>query len=329
MLRALAADAAAVPGWRVVVTWDAALEPFGVPGVEIRVVHSREEEQELFLALAAGADVTFVIAPEFGRLLETRSRAIAQAGGRSAGAMPEAIALCGDKLALAEHLERCGIATVKTRRCDFAELEHLLASSPDERFIVKPRFGAGSIDLFRVGNRSELAAARQGYTAGESFGEPLVQPFVSGISLSVAGIVSPSGIELLPVGRQQIVGGQRPKYEGGSLPAATGQEGAVADLAKRALASISGLRGYVGVDLLLSVTDNGFGLPVVVEINPRLTTSYLGYRMLAEDNLAERLLAADGPYSPVRWRAGRVEFSYDGRAAFRSDGNWIHGHVRR
>ncbi len=73
------------------------------------------------------------------------------------------------------------------------------------------------------------------------------------------------------------------------------------------VASVPGLRGWVGVDLVLP--DDG--PPVVVEINPRLTTSYLGYRRLTGTNLAERWLrgAANGT---IAWGRRRVDFRPDG-----------------
>lgn len=315
MLRALAADAAAVPGWTVTVAWDAELPPFDVPGIAVSFARSPEEELNLFRRHAAAADVTLVVAPEFGGLLEERCRSITKVGGRAANSAPEAIALCGDKLALAEHFSHHGVPTVEARACDFGSLADALGDPPPDGFVVKPRFGAGAAALFRVRNRSELAAAREAYATDQSFGEPIVQPFVSGIALSVAGIVSASGIELFPVGRQNIVGDSQPQYAGGSIPAATGQDVTVAIAARRAIETVPGLRGYVGVDLILPESDGGFGPPVVVEVNPRLTTSYLGYRLLAAENLAERMLAPDTAWPPVRWRDGRVDFGPDGSTA--------------
>jgi hypothetical protein len=54
---------------------------------------------------------------------------------------------------------------------------------------------------------------------------------------------------------------------------------------------------------------------LLIKINPRLTTSYVGLRILADFNLAEVLLAvATGrPLPAWRWRAGAVEFSPMGR----------------
>ena len=48
-----------------------------------------------------------------------------------------------------------------------------------------------------------------------------------------------------------------------------------------------GLSGYVGVDVVLG----NDGRDWAIEINPRLTTSYVGLRALAGFNLAEAMLA--------------------------------------
>jgi predicted ATP-grasp superfamily ATP-dependent carboligase len=73
---------------------------------------------------------------------------------------------------------------------------------------------------------------------------------------------------------------------------------------------VPGLSGYVGLDLLAP-----FATPeelLVVEINPRLTTSYLGYRALADQNIAQYLLPACRPEEPLRWKPQVVTFTADG-----------------
>ena len=78
-----------------------------------------------------------------------------------------------------------------------------------------------------------------------------------------------------------------------------------------ALSTIPGLFGYVGVDLLIpeSPWDR---LPLIVEINPRLTTSYVGYQQLCLDNLAA-MWVGEEPHSTVPlWRPGEVEFNSAG-----------------
>ena len=76
------------------------------------------------------------------------------------------------------------------------------------------------------------------------------------------------------------------------------------------ISSVAGLRGYVGVDLVLG--DQG---DWVIEINPRLTTSYIGLRTLTNDNLAVAMLriALGQPPGNLTWRKARVRFHADGR----------------
>ena len=51
-----------------------------------------------------------------------------------------------------------------------------------------------------------------------------------------------------------------------------------------------------------------------IEINPRLTTSYVGLRALADFNIAEAMLrAANGqPFEALKWKPGRVRFGPEG-----------------
>ncbi len=82
---------------------------------------------------------------------------------------------------------------------------------------------------------------------------------------------------------------------------------------RRACGCIPGLSGYVGFDLILP--NENPACPVIVDINPRLTTSYLGYRLLTNDNIAERILLP-GRYSVgIDWKDHRVAFSPDGSTA--------------
>ena len=65
------------------------------------------------------------------------------------------------------------------------------------------------------------------------------------------------------------------------------------DLATKAVGALAEPFGYLGVDLVLGADVNGRD-DVVIEINPRLTTSYIGLRAAASHgvNLAEAMLAA-------------------------------------
>lgn len=301
MLRAIAADAAAVEGWEVEVVWSQSLGPFCVPGVTVHPTTSPEHEQQLFSELAGRTDRTFVIAPELDQLLLRRQQAVAAAGGRSAGSSASAISLCGDKLRLAGHFQTRGISTIPTRLFDSEAIGEDLAIGSG--LVVKPIDGAGSLNTFHLRHRRDVPRAREAFREMDS--PPIVQPFITGRSVSVAAIVSDREIALFPLATQRIHDGDQLSYGGGAI----GDEPdnpAVLSLVLQALQSVPGLCGYVGVDVI--IPEDG-SATLVVEINPRLTTSYLGYRQLAKANLAPLVITPEEDQPAVAWRSDRVEFA--------------------
>lgn len=84
-------------------------------------------------------------------------------------------------------------------------------------------------------------------------------------------------------------------------------------LALAAAKTLSNPVGYLGIDLVLG-DDPGGHDDTVIEINPRLTTSYVGLRALARENLAAAMLAvAHGERPALSWRLAGVQFTADGR----------------
>jgi tyramine---L-glutamate ligase len=254
----------------------------------------RDFPGELDRALA-GCDAALVIAPEFDGHLLAAHRVVARAGVRWLGCSARAIALCGDKWRLHEHLRAADVRTIPTR----------LAGSSDSLpwpppWVVKPRDGAGSLGIETIRTGSELADLDPS--------NRIVQPRIPGRARSVAVLVDADGrTTMLPVAEQRLSEDGRFAYQGGHVPVED-PNGRIAELATRAVTAVSGLRGYVGIDVV--VPQETPDRPLVIEINPRLTTSYLGYRMLADENLMQRLLGTTS--SPIRWRSGRVEFDPDG-----------------
>jgi predicted ATP-grasp superfamily ATP-dependent carboligase len=279
-----------------------------VPGVEPVTVPSGSYGERAFRDLARGSDFTLVIAPESGGLLEERCRWVEEVNGRLLGPSSAAVRLTADKAALAEHLRRLGVPTPPCTRLPSGSL--LPGSFPA---VCKPRDGAGSQATFLVPRPEALREALRKAEAEGWSGEALLQPFVPGLPASVAFLVGPRQSLALPPAAQHLSDDGRFRYRGGRLPLPAGPAARAARLAGAAVEAVPGLLGYVGVDLVLGEAADGSG-DQVIEINPRLTTSYVGLRALAQTNLAGALLrvAAGEPAPPLGWRAGEVEFRADG-----------------
>ena len=180
--------------------------------------------------------------------------------------------------------------------------------------VCKPRDGAGSQATFLVQNSQDLSGCLAQAVAEGWHGEMVLQPFVPGEAVSVAFLLGPSQcVSLVPVAQHLSEDG-RFHYRGGRLPLSADRAARTVALGRRAIEAVPGLQGYVGVDLVLGPATDG-SRDQVIEINPRLTTSYLGLRALCRDNLAERMLhvalGIDEP--PLSWHERKVEFFADGR----------------
>ncbi|MEK6260698.1 MAG: ATP-grasp domain-containing protein [Planctomycetota bacterium] len=320
MLWAIVDDLLRVPECEVTTTLDARLadETRSRSSVRCDIVTVTEssEERRLFNRLAATSDAVLVIAPETDCQLAERVRRVESLGTRTLNCLPEAIELCGDKLRLTEHLERHALATIPTARADWSRNQP--PQSHHESWVVKPRDGAGSWLTFRIRADScdEWQCVALAYEQAGVSPKALIQPFVAGLPLSVGCLCQSNGdVEIFPIGRQRL--SNEFVYQGGSIPAdiPPATEIALRKLVLSTCATIPGLSGYIGFDLLLPEANPS--RPLIVEINPRLTTSYVGYRLLSANNLAERWLRAvdllpNSKPSPPNWSSDRIEFDSNG-----------------
>ncbi len=274
----------------VTVVWDATLGAFPLSGVRVEAA-----TPESFAAAAANAmadaNQVVVIAPESDGLLLEHRNLVSAAGLDCCGASAETIQICSDKLLSFERLTAVGVPTVPTAAFNGQV-------SADAASIIKPRFGAGCEETFVVEpgeNLPELGAAGDQY---------VIQPFVEGKAVSTAAVRTDRGWSVLPLVEQRVVGRKCLEYHGGVL-CIDGQiqsEG----LTKTILSCLDAVRadrGWIGIDLI----EPTHGPSVVVDVNPRLTTSYVGYRRATDCNLAELLLNAS-KWDVISWRPGVYEF---------------------
>lgn len=295
MLRALVADLVTLADVDVVTALDGRFDPSSLDSAVVPVT-SAKEVPGVFDSLAREQDGTVVIAPETGGVLLRLSRRVLEVGGRLLGSEPEAVQLASDKFLCAAELRRLGVPVLPVA-------PYRPRPRATEALVVRPRFGAGS---------SGLRLVEAGMALPPSAGGLLVSPFSEGMATSVLLILGARGALPLAPCRQLLSGDGRFRYLGGRAPLAPGLARRAVELALRAVKVSPGLRGFVGVDLLLSeISSTG---DQVVEVNPRLTTSYVGLRRLARGNLTRSWLACwDGraPAAPS-WREGEVSFRADG-----------------
>jgi hypothetical protein len=130
--------------------------------------------------------------------------------------------------------------------------------------------------------------------------------------VSVAALCGPRGTQLLPPCLQRLAVDHRFAYLGGRYPLSATLSRRACALARQAFAALPATTGYVGIDMSLS--DDPESRPdVVLDVNPRLTTSYVGLRQAASVNLAQAMLRIGrGESHPLFFHSTPVEFDADG-----------------
>lgn len=301
MLQAVAADFLAA-GCSVQTTFDTRLTvPLGV--AEVKPITRPAQLFPAFDSLAAQADAVLVIAPETAGVLEQWEARLRQRGIRSLGCEPEAVHLCSDKLALALHLQQRGVPTPAT--FDAREVMQHVAGLTFP-CVLKPRDGAGCEHTFVCPDAAVLAHRLA--EAGAAAGAFVVQPWIPGLACSACVLVQKEGLLPLRGGQQHISRGSGGElgYAGGCVPLAPDFERRALALASKAIAAVPGLAGFVGVDLVLGSEP---AQDQVIEINPRVTMSYIALRELCKRNIAEAWL---GRRKKLPWRSGQAAFDSAG-----------------
>jgi predicted ATP-grasp superfamily ATP-dependent carboligase len=261
-----------------------------------------------FDRLAAAADWSIIIAPELDGELARRCRRVLSVGGQLLGPKVEHIELLSDKQRTAEYLATSGVPVCQGQRLSAGPIDRDLVARFPFPAVAKPLDGCGSIGVRLVASTNELT---------ESETPRRIEKYAPGLAASIAAICGPDGFQVLPPCTQQLSNDGTFRYSGGSSPIAPTLAARATALARRSLDALPGLVGYVGIDLVLGDDHDGSD-DVVIEINPRLTTSYVGLRELAETNLVLAMLdAAMGrPANALSFRPGRVEFDCGGTVKY-------------
>lgn len=275
MLTALVKDLAALPGIEILATRDSRLPP---PDLTARFhpVEPGEDPWALWRSLIASADAFLPVAPETDGILENLSLLATAAGCRLIGSAPGAVRLTASKRATAKRLAAHGVDTVPTwPASDFPDVA--------KGWVVKPDQGAGCEDTMLFERRAELEEWLAHGRQSKGF---IVQPYLPGPTGSLSVLYADGATWLLACNRQKVaLSDGRFHYTGGVVGGFEAGREAYQALAEAVGKAIEGLWGYVGIDFVATP-----GGPLLLEINPRPTTSYVGLHRALGVNPAGLLL---------------------------------------
>lgn len=238
----------------------------------------------------AQCDAAWPIAPETAGLLGGLCRDVENAGKPLLNSTAEAVTLASSKLATLQTLADHQLPTVPCYR-----ISQTPTDLPFPR-ICKPDDGVGAEGLAII-RRPEQ------WTGATFVPDSIAQPLLAGDALSLSALFTNGRARLLTVNRQHVE-----ETEGGMLVTACevnalpDDDGRWQHLADRVAEAISGLWGYAGIDLILTARG-----PRILEVNPRLTTSYAGIGRATGENPAAMVidLLETGCLPPPRSPGGK------------------------
>ena len=235
-----------------VVAVDADPAAVGLRLADQQQVIPRSDDSHYLAALLRVATMTDVqalvctVAEEY-RSLAKAADYLAEAGVRTFMPPLEAVELCTDKWAFAEHMHDSGLPGPMTGNAT--------AAGVNRPWIVKPRFGRGSRDVMACQTRSQLAAALR------QVPDPLVQTQLTGREFTADVLVDVTGAVVCVAPRWRV------ETRGGiSTKGMTFQDDEVSNVVSLVVKSLelvgpANVQGFVAED----------GAVAVHEVNPRFS----------------------------------------------------------
>lgn len=229
----------------------------------IEIVTAGENAWDTWRSLMQECDATWIIAPETDEILYRLVRLAEECNCRVIGCSPEFIRVTTSKWKTAEWLQSHSIPTVPV----YTDPRDL----PDHTggWVIKPDDGVGGEGVYYIRELSRVRA----YCQRQADARRLLQPYIPGTAASMTLLCHAGNALLLGCNEQCFVFGSDGKGElqaviVNGLRRYHDAMIAIADDLARAMPRET---AFIGVDLIIA--EEG---PVVIEINPRLTTAYAG-----------------------------------------------------
>lgn len=229
---------------------------------QVITVSGQDDVWDIWNQCIRDTDAVWLIAPEAGGML-SRLTALVQGHHKTLlGSNGNAVDLAGSKMATFMVLQAAGIDAVPSYNLDDWPKDE---AGP---WVAKPDDGVGCDGTRYFDTTSALGDwIAQGSVAGY-----IIQPYRPGVAASLSMLCKEGRAWLLSCNQQKIT--QRAGgfcYHGSVVNGMAEHWSAFDHLGQEIAAAIPELSGYVGVDVLVHKEHIE-----VLEINPRLTTSYVG-----------------------------------------------------
>jgi tyramine---L-glutamate ligase len=244
------------------------------PHTGIHIIEQEHDSHREFKRLMQTSDAVWPIAPESDCILQTLCAEVGHAGKLLLNSPASAVVISGDKWLTYGHLLKYSTPTVKTQK--LAEFNFSLGE-----WIIKPIDGVGCENSFLIADQQDFELLM----AGLDKQNYIIQPHIQGQKTSLSCLFK-QGRGWLVCANLQHFTIKNKQYQLTEITVnftddTARYEALVNDVAK----VMPDLWGYVGIDLI----ETGDQV-LLLEINPRLTTSYAGIYAACGINCARVVL---------------------------------------
>lgn len=159
----------------------------------------------------------------------------------------------------------------------------------DLKLIIKPLVGVDCENIKIINGIDDLDYSLEKIFLPGS--RVIVQEFIEGTDISVSLLCDGSTAIPISLNKQIIdLTGDKGTYLGGQIPFESKFKDLAFKTAIKAVESIDGLKGFVGVDLVISNDEKDIEDVYVLEINSRFTTPYAGLKKIANINIGSSII---------------------------------------
>lgn len=294
MLRNIISDFKAL-GHQVTTLIDSRLIAFNPPNEadKIITISSVRQFYTKIKDISKSVDAVYFIGPESNNLLEKLVETTSTSDLKSLNSEVNDIKVCSNKKNIYEIAKKIGLIVPETEIIDIHDkFENIKKIIKDFGYplVIKPLIGVGCGGLIVVKEKSNLSDAISKVSKESDNNQFIAQKFIEGQPASVSVISTGTKAESVSLNKQfvNLTGpDNEPKYSGGVVPLDHELKKNSLRDAKHLVEAFNGLKGYVGVDIILTNEE-----VVIMEVNPRLTTSYIGLRKIVNFNIAEAITKA-------------------------------------
>ena len=237
-----------------------------------------ETALDFFSNIVPKIDLVWVIAPESNGELERFY--IASQKKKWIGSGLQAIRLASNKLETKKYLKSLGINTPDEITFNSLRKRNYTKA------VYKPIDGAGTTDTFIIENKKNIINI-----LNKNRSCFFLEEWVEGSAYSISLNCKQSDFEILSINKQNITSNRLGKLlYGGVKPVENKMfkklRESILPTLYLIVSNIADLRGFIGIDFILK---ENFQISII-EINPRLTCSYIGISKYNKDNVAMKIL---------------------------------------